>query len=361
LNFISRKTNSFALSFNKSNYFFIHTTMSEIRHNWTKDEIREIYERPLLQLVLDAAGVHGKHHKFGEVQISSLLSIKTGGCPEDCAYCPQAARYHTGVKVHALMQVDEVVAAAQNAKQGGASRFCMGAAWREVRDNRDFDRVLDMVKAVNKLDMEVCCTLGMLSPEQAEKLADAGLYAYNHNVDTSADHYEQIISTRTYDDRLQTLSNVRKAGISVCSGGIIGMGEKDEDRMGMLLTLANLPEHPGSVPINALVPVAGTPLGDNNRVPFYDLVRMIATARIVMPLSAVRLSAGRLELSMAEQAMCFMAGANSIFAGDKLLTTPNPEFNEDMEMFRILGLKPKAAFADAPAKNKSGVLEHEPS
>lgn len=335
--------------------------MSEIRHNWTKDEIRAIYEKPLLQLVMEAASVHTQHHKLGEVQISSLLSIKTGGCPEDCAYCPQAARYHTGVKVHALMQVDEVVEAAQNAKQGGASRFCMGAAWREVRDNRDFDRVLDMVKAVNKLDMEVCCTLGMLSEEQAAKLADAGLYAYNHNVDTSEDHYEQIISTRTYDDRLQTLSNVRKAGISVCSGGIIGLGEKDEDRIGMLLTLANLPEHPGSVPINALVPVAGTPLGENSRVPFYDLVRMIATARIVMPLAAVRLSAGRLELSMAEQAMCFMAGANSIFAGDRLLTTPNPEFNEDMEMFRILGLTPKAAFADAPAKNKSGVLEHEPS
>jgi len=335
--------------------------MSEIRHNWTKDEIRVIYEKPLLQLVMEAASVHTQHHKLGEVQISSLLSIKTGGCPEDCAYCPQAARYHTGVKVHALMQVDEVVEAAQNAKQGGASRFCMGAAWREVRDNRDFDRVLDMVKAVNKLDMEVCCTLGMLSEEQAAKLADAGLYAYNHNVDTSEDHYEQIISTRTYDDRLQTLSNVRKAGISVCSGGIIGLGEKDEDRIGMLLTLANLPEHPGSVPINALVPVAGTPLGENSRVPFYDLVRMIATARIIMPLAAVRLSAGRLELSMAEQAMCFMAGANSIFAGDRLLTTPNPEFNEDMEMFRILGLTPKAAFADAPAKNKSGVLEHEPS
>jgi len=335
--------------------------MSEIRHNWTKDEIKAIYEKPLLQLVMEAASVHTQHHKLGEVQISSLLSIKTGGCPEDCAYCPQAARYHTGVKVHALMQVDEVVEAAQNAKQGGASRFCMGAAWREVRDNRDFDRVLDMVKAVNKLDMEVCCTLGMLSEEQAAKLADAGLYAYNHNVDTSEDHYEQIISTRTYDDRLQTLSNVRKAGISVCSGGIIGLGEKDEDRIGMLLTLANLPEHPGSVPINALVPVAGTPLGENSRVPFYDLVRMIATARIVMPLAAVRLSAGRLELSMAEQAMCFMAGANSIFAGDRLLTTPNPEFNEDMEMFRILGLTPKAAFADAPAKNKSGVLEHEPS
>ena len=335
--------------------------MSEIRHNWTKDEIKAIYEKPLLQLVMEAASVHTQHHKLGEVQISSLLSIKTGGCPEDCAYCPQAARYHTGVKVHALMQVDEVVEAAQNAKQGGASRFCMGAAWREVRDNRDFDRVLDMVKAVNKLDMEVCCTLGMLSEEQAAKLADAGLYAYNHNVDTSEDHYEQIISTRTYDDRLQTLSNVRKAGISVCSGGIIGLGEKDEDRIGMLLTLANLPEHPGSVPINALVPVAGTPLGENSRVPFYDLVRMIATARIVMPIAAVRLSAGRLELSMAEQAMCFMAGANSIFAGDRLLTTPNPEFNEDMEMFRILGLTPKAAFADAPAKNKSGVLEHEPS
>jgi len=335
--------------------------MSEIRHNWTKDEIKAIYEKPLLQLVMEAASVHTQHHKLGEVQISSLLSIKTGGCPEDCAYCPQAARYHTGVKVHALMQVDEVVEAAQNAKQGGASRFCMGAAWREVRDNRDFDRVLDMVKAVNKLDMEVCCTLGMLSEEQAAKLADAGLYAYNHNVDTSEDHYEQIISTRTYDDRLQTLSNVRKAGISVCSGGIIGLGEKDEDRISMLLTLANLPEHPGSVPINALVPAAGTPLGENSRVPFYDLVRMIATARIVMPLAAVRLSAGRLELSIAEQAMCFMAGANSIFAGDRLLTTPNPEFNEDMEMFRILGLTPKAAFADAPAKNKSGVLEHEPS
>ena len=335
--------------------------MSEIRHNWTKDEIKAIYEKPLLQLVMEAASVHTQHHKLGEVQISSLLSIKTGGCPEDCAYCPQAARYHTGVKVHALMQVDEVVEAAQNAKQGGASRFCMGAAWREVRDNRDFDRVLDMVKAVNKLDMEVCCTLGMLSEEQAAKLADAGLYAYNHNVDTSEDHYEQIISTRTYDDRLQTLSNVRKAGISVCSGGIIGLGEKDEDRIGILLTLANLPEHPGSVPINALVPAAGTPLGENSRVPFYDLVRMIATARIVMPLAAVRLSAGRLELSIAEQAMCFMAGANSIFAGDRLLTTPNPEFNEDMEMFRILGLTPKAAFADAPAKNKSGVLEHEPS
>ncbi len=334
--------------------------MSGIRHNWTKEEISAIYERPLLSLVMDAAAVHKQYHVFGEVQISSLLSIKTGGCSEDCAYCPQAARFHTDVKVQALMKVDEVVSAAQKAKDGGASRFCMGAAWREVRDNRDFDRVIDMVKEVNKLDMEVCCTLGMLTPHQAERLAEAGLYAYNHNIDTSEEHYSEVITTRTYDDRLNTLSNVRKAGITVCSGGIIGLGEKDEDRIGMLYTLANLPQHPESVPINALVPVEGTPLGDNSRVPFDELVRMIATARIVMPASAVRLSAGRLELSIAEQALCFMAGANSIFAGDKLLTTPNPEYNADMDMFRILGLKPKAAFADGHPKNKQNAMQHEP-
>lgn len=332
--------------------------MSELRFDWSKEEIKEIYERPLLQLMLDAADVHRQNHKLGEVQISSLLSIKTGGCSEDCAYCPQAARYHTGVKVHALMKLDEVVEAAQNAKAGGASRFCMGAAWREVRDNRDFDRVVDMVKAVNNLDMEVCCTLGMLNEHQAERLAEAGLYAYNHNIDTSEEHYGDIITTRTYDDRLNTLSNVRKAGISVCSGGIIGLGETDADRVGMLHTLATLPQHPESVPINVLVPVAGTPLADNKRVPFDELVRMIATARIVMPKSAVRLSAGRLELSISEQAMCFLAGANSIFAGDKLLTTPNPEFNSDMEMFRILGLTPKASFADAPKTNQKA-MQHE--
>jgi biotin synthase len=326
--------------------------MEAIRHNWTREEITAIYERPLLPLMLDAANVQKEYHVFGEVQISSLLSIKTGGCSEDCAYCPQAARFHTGVKVHALMQVDEVLEAAQNAKAGGASRFCMGAAWREVRDNRDFDRVIDMVKAVNGLDMEVCCTLGMVNEHQAERLAEAGLYAYNHNVDTSEEHYTEVITTRTYGDRLNTLSNVRKAGITVCSGGIIGLGETDADRVGMLLTLANLPKHPESVPINVLVPVAGTPLADNSRVPFDELVRMIATARIVMPGSAVRLSAGRLELSVAEQGMCFMAGANSIFAGDKLLTTPNPEFNSDKEMFRILGLTPKAAFADGHPRHK---------
>ena len=335
--------------------------MADIRHNWTREEIKEIYERPLLSLVLDAAIVHKQNHVFGEVQISSLLSIKTGGCSEDCAYCPQAARYHTGVKVQALMKTDEVLEAASAAKAGGASRFCMGAAWREVRDNSDFDRVIDMVKAVNSLDMEVCCTLGMITDKQAERLAEAGLYAYNHNVDTSEEHYSEVITTRTYDDRLNTLSNVRKAGISVCSGGIIGLGETDNDRIGMLQTLANLPQHPESVPINTLVPVAGTPLGDNSRVPFDQLVRMIATARIVMPHSAVRLSAGRLELSVSEQAMCFMAGANSIFAGDKLLTTPNPEFNSDMQMFDLLGLKPKAAFADGLPVGKQKAIEHEPA
>ena len=335
--------------------------MVEIRHDWTKEEIKEIYEKPLLSLVLEAANVHKDFHVFGEVQISSLLSIKTGGCSEDCAYCPQAARYSTGVEVQALMKTGDVVKAAEAAKAGGASRFCMGAAWREVRDNRDFDRVIEMVKAVNTLNMEVCCTLGMITDYQAERLAEAGLYAYNHNVDTSEEHYGEVISTRTYGDRLNTLENVRKAGISVCSGGIIGLGEKETDRLGMLLTLANLPEHPGSVPINTLVPVAGTPLANNSKVPFDELVRMIATARIMMPKSAVRLSAGRLDLSISEQALCFMAGANSIFAGDKLLTTPNPEFNSDMEMFRILGLVPKAAFADAPAKNKQNVAEYEPA
>jgi biotin synthase len=284
--------------------------------------------------------------------VSSLLSIKTGGCSEDCAYCPQAARYHTGVKVHALMQTDEVITAAQRAKDGGASRFCMGAAWREVRDNRDFDRVLEMVKEVNKLDMEVCCTLGMVTESQAQKLADAGLYAYNHNIDTSEENYNNIITTRNYDDRLGTISNVRKAGITVCSGGIIGMGEAPEDRIGMLYTLANLNPQPESVPINALVAVKGTPMENLQPVPFWEMARMVATARIVLPKSAVRLSAGRLDMSMSEQALCFMAGANSIFAGDKLLTTPNPEFNEDMRMFEILGLTHKKPFQGKPMTEK---------
>ncbi len=318
--------------------------MTEIRNNWTKEEISTIYHSPLLDLIYRAASVHRENEDYAEVQISSLLSIKTGGCPEDCAYCPQAARFHTDLEVQALMSVNEVTEAAQKAKDAGASRLCMGAAWREVRDNRDFDRVIEMVKSVNSLDMEVCCTLGMLTESQAQRLADAGLYAYNHNLDTSEDDYKRIISTRTYDDRLKTIDNARKAKLTVCSGGIIGLGETVEDRISMLKTLSTMVKHPESVPINALVPVKGTPLADQPKVPIWDMVRMIATARIIMPKTVVRLSAGRTEMSLTDQAFCFMAGANSIFAGDKLLTTPNPAFNEDMEMFKLLGLKPREAF-----------------
>ena len=317
---------------------------AKVKNNWTKEEIREIYDRPLLDLIYEAASIHRENNDYAEVQISSLLSIKTGGCPEDCAYCPQAARYHTDVNVHALMKTDQVVTVAKKAKEGGATRLCMGAAWREVRDNKDFDRVIEMVQEVNKLDMEVCCTLGMLNYEQAKRLADAGLYAYNHNIDTSEENYGNIITTRTYADRLNTIENVRKANLTVCSGGIIGLGETDEDRIGMLHILSNLPQHPESVPINALVPVKGTPLEDQPRVSVWEMVRMIATTRIIMPKTVVRLSAGRTVMSMSDQALCFLAGANSIFAGDKLLTTPNPDFKEDMEMFKILGLKARKAF-----------------
>ena len=318
--------------------------MTEIKNTWTKEEISEIYNSPLLDLIYRAATVHRENKDYAEVQISSLLSIKTGGCPEDCAYCPQAARFHTDLEVQSLMSVDQVTDAAQKAKEAGASRLCMGAAWREVRDNRDFDRVIEMVRSVNSLDMEVCCTLGMLTESQAQRLADAGLYAYNHNLDTSEEDYKRIITTRTYDDRLKTIDNARKAKLTVCSGGIIGLGETVEDRISMLKTLSNMVKHPESVPINALVPVQGTPLADQPRVPIWDMVRMIATARIIMPKTVVRLSAGRTEMSLTDQAFCFMAGANSIFAGDKLLTTPNPAFNEDMEMFNLLGLKPREAF-----------------
>lgn len=320
--------------------------MNDIRNDWSIEEVHEIYNSPLLDLIFRAAAIHREYNDTGEVQVCTLLSIKTGGCSEDCAYCPQAARYHTDISVQALMKKDEVLKYAQKAKEAGSTRFCMGAAWREVRDNKDFDRVLDMVRGVNEMGLEVCCTLGMLTGEQAEKLADAGLYSYNHNLDTSREYYGEIISTRTYNDRLQTLENVRKAGVTVCCGGIIGLGENHEDRIGMLHTLATLPEHPESVPINALVPVKGTPLADNKKTDVWDMVKMIATARVLMPRAMVRLSAGRLELSVAEQALCFLAGANSIFAGDKLLTTPNPAFSDDMAMFDLLGLKPREAFKE---------------
>jgi biotin synthase len=315
-----------------------------LRNDWSIDEITDLYNYPLLELIYQAASIHRRYNNTSEVQVCTLLSIKTGGCPEDCAYCPQAARYNTGVDVQALMKKEEVLEYATKAKAAGSTRFCMGAAWREVRDNKDFDRVLDMVEGVNKIGMEVCCTLGMLTEEQAKKLADAGLYAYNHNIDTSPDYYREIIHTRTYNDRMQTLENVRKAGVTVCCGGIIGLGEAHIDRIKMLHTLATMPEHPESVPINALVPIKGTPLANHTKVDTWDMVRMIATARILMPKTMVRLSAGRNEMSVAEQAICFMAGANSIFAGDKLLTTPNPSFEEDNTMFQLLGLKPREAF-----------------
>lgn len=316
----------------------------EIKNNWTRAEIQEIYDTPVLELIYKAATVHREYHQTGEVQVCTLLSVKTGGCPEDCAYCPQAARYHTEVKAHKLLPKEEVVKKALTAKEGGSTRFCMGAAWREVRNNSDFDKVLDMVKDVNALGLEVCCTLGMLTEEQAQKLKDAGLYAYNHNLDTSEENYKNIISTRDYSDRLDTLKNVSNAGISMCSGGIIGLGENHADRVGMLHTLANLNPQPESVPVNALVPVEGTPLAEQPRVSVWEMVRMIATARIIMPHAMVRLSAGREVMSLEEQSLCFMAGANSIFTGEKLLTTPNPDFDTDKAMFETLGLKPRKAF-----------------
>jgi biotin synthase len=320
--------------------------MSEtIRHNWTKEEISDIYHTAVLELVYRAATVHRQHQQCGEVQVCTLLSIKTGGCPEDCGYCSQSVHHESAVQVQRLMDTEDVLAKARKAKEAGSTRFCMGAAWREVRDNRDFERVLDMVKAVNDMGMEVCCTLGMLTEEQACRLHEAGLYAYNHNLDTSPEYYGKIIHTRTYEDRLRTLDNVRKSGVTVCCGGIIGLGETHEDRISMLQVLSTLPEHPESVPINALVPVPGTPLGGRpSSIDVWDMVRMIATARILMPATMVRLSAGRKELSVAEQALCFMAGANSIFTGEKLLTTPNPSLEEDQQMFDLLGLRPRESF-----------------
>ncbi len=317
---------------------------AEIRNNWTLDEIREIYFSPVLELMNRATAVHSKYNTAGEVQVCTLLSVKTGGCSEDCSYCPQAARYDTGVEAQKLMTYEDVIGKALDAKNGGSTRFCMGAAWRSVRDNSDFNKVIDMVKGVNAIGLEVCCTLGMLTEQQAHRLKEAGLYAYNHNLDTSDEHYTEIISTRTYKDRLETLNNVEKAGLSVCCGGIIGLGEEDEDRIKLLHTLATREKHPESVPVNALVSVKGTPLEGRGRVKIWDMVRMIATARILMPKSMVRLSAGRNEMSYEQQALCFLAGANSIFTGEKLLTTPNPGFDADKEMFELLGLKPRESF-----------------
>lgn len=311
-----------------------------LRHDWSLAEAREIHDTPLLELVFSAQSIHRGYHTPGEVQLCSLLSIKTGSCPEDCAYCPQSAHHDAQIDTESLMDVSRVLDQAKLARDAGASRFCMGAAWRDIRDGDDFEKVLEMVRGVRGLDMEACVTLGMLSAEQARRLKEAGLTSYNHNLDTSREFYGEIITTRCYDDRLETLAHVRDAGITICSGGIIGMGESIDDRCAMLVELANLAKHPESVPINALVAVAGTPLAERPPVAPMELVRMIATARTMMPASIVRLSAGRSELSQEAQVLCMLAGANSIFYGEKLLTTGNPDTEGDLRMMREVGIRP---------------------
>jgi biotin synthase len=310
-----------------------------VRHDWTVPEIRAIHDLPLLDLIDRARAVHREVWGGHEVQLAQLLSIKTGGCSEDCGYCPQAARYHTGVDATALLPVDEVLQAARTARDSGATRFCMGAAWRSPK-GKQFEQVLDMVRGVKALGMEACCTLGMLTDAQAQALAGAGLTAYNHNLDSSPEFYGEVITTRTYGDRLETLARVRAAGISVCCGGILGMGESVDDRCGLLQTLANQPEHPESVPINALVAIEGTPLAKRDPVSSLEMVRAVATARILMPHAMVRLSAGRERLSEEAQLLCFLAGANSIFFGEQLLTTGNPAYAQDLAMFERAGIKP---------------------
>ena len=315
------------------------TEYARLRYDWSDAEIEAIYELPLPDLIFRAQTVHRACHRPDEVQACALLSIKTGGCPEDCAYCPQSAHYQTGTPRHPLLTVEETRAAAASARQQGATRFCMGAAWRDVPEGAEFDRILEMVRAVRSLGMEACCTLGMLTDRQAEELAAAGLTAYNHNLDTSPAFYSQIITTRTYGDRLATLARVRRAGITVCCGGIIGMGEGRQDRCRLLSQLAAQRPHPESIPINLLVRVSGTPLADQDPVDPLEMVRMIATARILMPISMVRLSAGRLSLSEEAQALCLLAGANSLFVGDRLLTTPNPEMDRDRLLLEKLGMR----------------------
>ena len=312
---------------------------ADIRNDWTREEVLALFALPFNELLYRAQTLHRKYFPSNQVQISTLLSIKTGGCPEDCAYCPQSARYDTGLKAEKLMSVPAVVEAAAAAKDAGASRFCMGAAWREPKD-KDLESVCTMVEAVKELGLETCVTLGMLNATQAKRLKRAGLDYYNHNLDTSPDYYGDIISTRTYQERLDTLTHVREAGIHVCCGGIVGMGESDKDRAGLIATLASLPEHPESVPINALVRVAGTPLADAERLAPLDFVRVVAVARITMPKSVVRLSAGREEMSDETHALAFLAGANSIFYGPRLLTTPNPAEAHDLALMQRLGLQP---------------------
>lgn len=318
----------------------VEDSLTNVRHDWTRDEIAQVYRQPLLDIVGQAQQVHLQHHNPRDVQLCQLISIKTGGCPEDCAYCPQSAHYETNVDNEKQLDVDVVLKTAEKAREDGVHRFCMGAAWRDIQDGENFDKVLEMVRGVAALGLETCCTLGMVTQSQAERLAEAGLHAYNHNLDTSPEYYEKIITTRTYQERLDTLAAVRKAGITVCSGGIIGMGESDDDRIGLLHQLAILDPHPESVPVNVLVRVSGTPLAGSESIDSLTLVRTIATARILMPLARVRLSAGRRSLNREAATLCFLAGANSIFVGDKLLTTPNPDRSEDALLIEELDLIP---------------------
>ena len=323
-----------------------------IRHDWTRDEIRAIHDSPLLDLVFRAATVHREHHDAREMQVCKLISIKTGACPEDCAYCAQSSRYETEITPQALLQKETVMEIAQRAKENGVSRVCMGAAWREVKDGPQFDRVVDMVRDVTGMGIEVCCTLGMLTESQAKRLEEAGLYAYNHNVDSSEEFYETIITTRTYADRLKTIGNVRKTSVTVCCGGIIGLGEGVEDRVSMLHTIATMNPQPESVPINILSKVPGTPLGKNPDVPFWEVLRMIATTRILVPLSDVRLTAGRSKLSDVEQAFCYLAGANSIFSSETqtMLTkaVPSPSYDADKQLLDLLGMTMREPFQSSP-------------
>lgn len=312
--------------------------MSELRYTWTTADAKQIYSLPFPELIYQAQTTHRKFFSPTEVQRSTLLSVKTGGCPENCKYCPQSAHYDTGVEKHAVLPKETVIEKAKEAQSQGSTRFCMGAAWREVKDGKEFDKIIELVEGVSELGMEVCCTLGMLTLDQAKRLKSAGCYAYNHNLDTSPEYYGDIISTRVYNDRLQTLQNVRDAGITVCCGGIVGLGESVNDRLGLLVQLANQNPHPESVPINMLVKVEGTPLAKEADVDPIEFVRMIATARIMMPSSMVRLSAGRAQMTDEMQALCFIAGANSIFAGEKLLTTPNPGEDHDQKLMQRLGM-----------------------
>lgn len=319
--------------------------MAQIRHDWTLEELMALHDQPILELISQANSLHSAHHDPQQIQVGSLISIKTGGCPEDCKYCSQSSRYQTPTTAQALMEHDAVVSAAKEAIAQGATRICLGAAWREVRDGKQFDQVLQMVKSITALGAEVCCTLGMIKEHQIQKLKEAGLYAYNHNLDSSEEFYKTIITTRSYQDRLQTLDLVERAGVSVCCGGIIGMGETPLDRIKLLHTLSRRNPHPESVPINRLMPIPGTPLSGQAPITIWEMLRMIATARIAMPLAMVRLSCGRVEMSYEEQALCFLSGVNSIWLGEKLLTVANSSVSKDIEMFQLLGLKKRPAFS----------------